>query len=84
MSAKAAFRELLQECKFITHKSYDLVRENTNHLKEIEDILRNDKRYLVLDHMYHERTQMTMYYLEDLNKRGPPPPPTASDSSRRK
>jgi transcription elongation regulator 1 len=84
MSAKSAFRELLQECKFITHKSYETFRENSNHLREIEDILRNDKRYLVLEHMDHERTQTIVYYLEDLNKRGPPPPPTASDASRRK
>lgn len=41
-------------------------------------------RYLVLDHMVQERTQILMAYLEDLHKRGPPPPPTASESTRRK
>lgn len=44
MQAKTALRELLQECKFITHKSCDLIKENANHLKEIQDILKNDKR----------------------------------------
>ncbi|XP_055624534.1 transcription elongation regulator 1 [Toxorhynchites rutilus septentrionalis] len=84
MNAKLSFRELLQECKFITHKGWESYRENTNHLREIEDILRNDKRYLVLNHLHTERTQMILGYLEDLHKRGPPPPPTASESSRRK
>ncbi|XP_001847600.2 transcription elongation regulator 1 [Culex quinquefasciatus] len=84
MNAKLSFRELLHECKFITHKSWDTYRENLNHLREIEDILRNDKRYLVLSHMHAERSQMILGYLEDLHKRGPPPPPTASESSRRK
>lgn len=43
--AKVAFKELLQECKLITYKSFELVKENALHLKEIEDILKNDKRY---------------------------------------
>ncbi|XP_055593491.1 transcription elongation regulator 1 [Uranotaenia lowii] len=84
MNAKLSFRELLQECKFITHKSWDIYRENLNHMREIEDILSKDRRYLVLEHMHPERTQMILGYLEDLHKRGPPPPPTASESSRRK
>ncbi|XP_035912606.1 transcription elongation regulator 1 [Anopheles stephensi] len=83
-SAKLAFRELLQECKFITHKSFELYRENANHLREVEDILRNDRRYLVLHHIAAERTQMVLAHLEELHKRGPPPPPTASESLRRK
>uniref|UniRef100_A0A182NNB3 Transcription elongation regulator 1 n=1 Tax=Anopheles dirus TaxID=7168 RepID=A0A182NNB3_9DIPT len=83
-NAKLAFRELLQECKFITHKSFELYRENANHLREVEDILRNDRRYLVLHHIAHERTQMILAHLEELHKRGPPPPPTASESLRRK
>jgi transcription elongation regulator 1 len=82
--AKTSFKELLLECKLITHKSLDSVKENPNHLKEIEDILKNDKRYLVLDHIKSERTNILTMYLEDLFKRGPPPPPTACESSRRK
>lgn len=42
--AKTAFKELLQECKLITYKSFETVNENSLHLKEIEDILKNDKR----------------------------------------
>ncbi|XP_068153812.1 transcription elongation regulator 1 isoform X1 [Drosophila tropicalis] len=83
LNAKTALRELLQECKFITHKSSDLIKENVNHLKEIQDILKNDKRYLVLDHMEDERDTIVLSFLEELNKRGPPPPPTASESTRR-
>uniref|UniRef100_A0A1B0CG15 Putative transcription elongation regulator 1 isoform x1 rhagoletis zephyria n=1 Tax=Lutzomyia longipalpis TaxID=7200 RepID=A0A1B0CG15_LUTLO len=84
VEAKSSFRELLQECKLITHKSFDTLKDNPNHLREIEEILKNDKRYLVLEHIAHERTQMILHHLEDLNKRGPPPPPTASESTRRK
>ncbi|KAH8414522.1 hypothetical protein KR215_007969 [Drosophila sulfurigaster] len=83
MQAKTALRELLQECKFITHKSTDLIKENANHLKEIQDILKNDKRYLVLDHLDEERSSILLAFLEEMNKRGPPPPPTASESTRR-
>lgn len=42
------------------------------------------RRFLVLEHIATERSQMLMNYLEDLYKRGPPPPPTASESTRRK
>nr|CAH7754146.1 unnamed protein product [Callosobruchus chinensis] len=53
--AKGQFKELLQETKLITHKSLQTLRENQGHMQEIEDILRNDKRYLVLDHIPDER-----------------------------
>lgn len=46
LAAKTALRELLQECKLITHKSSEVVKDNPNHLKEIQDILKNDKRYV--------------------------------------
>lgn len=45
--AKGAFKELLQECKLISHKSLETVKSNALHLKEIEDILKNDKRYVI-------------------------------------
>ncbi|XP_073830880.1 uncharacterized protein [Musca autumnalis] len=83
MAAKVALKELLKECKLITHKSHELVQENPNHLKEILDILKMDKRYLILEHIAEERTTIVVNYLEELHKRGPPPPPTASDASRR-
>jgi len=44
ITAKTQFKELLQETKLITHKSLTLLRENQNHMQEIEDILKNDKR----------------------------------------
>ncbi|KAJ8971738.1 hypothetical protein NQ314_000551 [Rhamnusium bicolor] len=77
------FKELLQETKLITHKSLQNLRENQGHMQEIEDILKNDKRYLVLDHIPQERTQLILNYLEELDRRGPPPPPTASEPNRR-
>lgn len=42
--AKVAFKELLQECKLITYKSFETVKENPAHIKEVEEILKNDKR----------------------------------------
>lgn len=59
------------------------LRENQSHMQEIEEILKNDKRFLVLDHIPEERTQLILNYLEELDRRGPPPPPTASEPSRR-
>lgn len=41
-------------------------------------------RYLILDHMAKDRTQMIFEHLEILHKRGVPAPPTASESLRRK
>ncbi|KAL1115966.1 hypothetical protein AAG570_005461 [Ranatra chinensis] len=83
IAAKTDIRELLQETKLITHKTNALAQENEAHLKEIEDMLEKDKRYLVLSHMPEERTELVKAYLVDLEKRGPPPPPTACDPSRR-
>lgn len=83
ITAKGQFKELLQETKLITHKSLTTLRENQTHMQEIEEILKNDKRYLVLDHIPQERTQLILNYLEELDRRGPPPPPTASEPARR-
>ncbi|KAJ9595282.1 hypothetical protein L9F63_027332 [Diploptera punctata] len=66
--AKADFRELLQETKLINHKSLKLVQENEQHIHEIEEILKKDRRYLVLDYMPEERTKLIVTYLEDLDK----------------
>ena len=73
----------LQETKLINHKSLKVVQENEQHIREIEEILKKDRRYLVLDYMPDERTKLIVTYLEDLDKRGPPPPPTASEPTRR-
>ncbi|XP_044737437.1 transcription elongation regulator 1 [Chrysoperla carnea] len=83
ITAKGEFRELLQETKLITHRSLTTLHENEQHMNEIEEILKNDKRYLVLDCIPEERTQLIVAYLEELDKRGPPPPPTASEPGRR-
>ncbi|XP_077259169.1 transcription elongation regulator 1 isoform X1 [Temnothorax americanus] len=83
VAAKADFRELLQETKLITDKTYKKVQENSSHLAEIEEILRKDRRFLVLEAAAAERTRLLMGYLEELARRGPPPPPTASEPSRR-
>ncbi|XP_043461407.1 transcription elongation regulator 1-like isoform X1 [Leptopilina heterotoma] len=83
VAAKADFRELLQETKLITDKTHKKVQENRAYLLEIEEILRKDKRFLVLEATASERTRLLMGYLEELERRGPPPPPTASEPSRR-
>ncbi|XP_043076684.1 transcription elongation regulator 1 [Puntigrus tetrazona] len=83
ITAKADFRTLLKETKFITYRSRKLIQESDQHLKDVEKILQNDKRYLVLDCVPEERRKLIMFYIEDLDRRGPPPPPTASEPSRR-
>ncbi|XP_069052075.1 transcription elongation regulator 1 isoform X4 [Lepisosteus oculatus] len=83
ITAKADFRTLLKETKFITYRSRKLIQESDQHLKDVEKILQNDKRYLVLDCVPEERRKLIMAYIEDLDRRGPPPPPTASEPTRR-
>ncbi|KAL1461069.1 hypothetical protein WDU94_013000, partial [Cyamophila willieti] len=82
-TARAEFRDLLQETKLISHKSLSMLQENQAYMGEIEEILRNDKRFLSLEHIPEERSQIILTYLEELEKRGPPPPPTASEPNRR-
>ena len=83
MIAKSDFRELLKETKIITHESLKKITDNDQHMKDILEVLRKDKRYLQLDDIAEEREQMIVSHLEELDKRGPPPPPTASEPSRR-
>ncbi|KAM3847129.1 transcription elongation regulator 1 isoform 4-T4 [Vipera latastei] len=83
ITAKADFRTLLKETKFITYRSKKLIQESDQHLKDIEKILQNDKRYLVLDCVPEERRKLIISYVDDLDRRGPPPPPTASEPTRR-
>ncbi|KAG8184519.1 hypothetical protein JTE90_023533 [Oedothorax gibbosus] len=82
VAAKADFRELLKETKIITYKSRKLMEES-EHMQDIEKVLQNDKRYLVLDCIASERKELLMAYIEALDRKGPPPPPTASEPSRR-
>ncbi|XP_020775722.2 transcription elongation regulator 1 [Boleophthalmus pectinirostris] len=83
ITAKADFRTLLKETKFITYRSRKLIQESEQHLKDVEKILQNDKRYDVLQCVPDERRKLIMFYIEDLDRRGPPPPPTASEPTRR-
>ncbi|XP_064181378.1 transcription elongation regulator 1-like isoform X2 [Anguilla rostrata] len=83
ITAKADFRTLLKETKFITYRSRKLMQESDQHLRDVEKVLQNDKRYLVLECVPEERRKLIMSYIEDLDRRGPPPPPTASEPTRR-
>jgi len=83
LRAKDDFKDLLKETKVITYKSRKLLEESDQHFKDIEKVLQNDKRYLVLDCISEERKRMLMAYMSELDKQGPPPPPTASEPSRR-
>ncbi|KAG5853466.1 hypothetical protein ANANG_G00073750 [Anguilla anguilla] len=78
ITAKADFRTLLKETKFITYRSRKLMQESDQHLRDVEKVLQNDKRYLVLECVPEERRKLIMSYIEDLDRRGPPPP-TASE-----
>ncbi|CAI9726451.1 transcription elongation regulator 1-like [Octopus vulgaris] len=81
--AKADFRELLKETKLVTYRSKKMIEENEIHLKDIETILQNDRRYLVLDCIAEDRKKILLSYIDDLDRKGVPPPPTASEPSRR-
>ncbi|XP_041917670.1 transcription elongation regulator 1a isoform X2 [Alosa sapidissima] len=83
VTAKADFRTLLKETKFITYRSRNLLQESDQHLRDLENVLENDRRYLVLDCVPEERHKLLMSYISELERRGPPPPPTASEPTRR-
>lgn len=68
---------------FSYFRSKKLIQESDQHLKDVEKILQNDKRYLVLDCVPEERRKLIVAYVDDLDRRGPPPPPTASEPTRR-
>jgi transcription elongation regulator 1 len=78
------FFHLLQETKMLTHRSFSLCDESEQHLREVVEVLRKDRRYLMLECMPEARLTILTSYLEELHKRGPPPPPTASEPTRRK
>lgn len=82
-TARAEFRQLLQETKSITHESLQRIADSGQHMKDILEVLRKDSRYLRLDSVPEEREQLIVMHLEELDKRGPPPPPTATDPARR-
>ena len=82
--AKQDFKELLMQTKLITYKSFGMIKESPQHLKEIEDLLSKDKSYLVLECASEERKKLLLEYVEQLSNEGPPPPPTATEPVRRK
>lgn len=82
--AKDDFKQLLEETKLITYKTYTAIKETPQHLKEIEDILSKDKSYIVLECAAEERKNMLMEHIEKRFNDGPPPPPTQSEPNRRK
>jgi transcription elongation regulator 1 len=77
------FRELLKETKLLDYKTKSRIEESEQNMKDLVEILKNDKRYLILEPLSKDRKEILMDYIEDLAKRGPPPPPTASEPSRR-
>lgn len=83
VTAKADFRALLKETKFLTYRSRKLCQDSDQHLRDVEKVLENDRRYLVLDCVPEERHKLLMSYISELERRGPPPPPTASEPTRR-
>ncbi|XP_064382447.1 transcription elongation regulator 1-like isoform X2 [Halichondria panicea] len=83
ISAKNDFKSLLKELKLINYKSKEMIDESGRHYTDIVDVLKNDKRYLVLECIADEREKMLKDYIDDLHKKGPPPPPTATHPSER-
>jgi len=83
VQAKADFRELLMESKFISYKTLKSINDSEQVLKDIEATLSKDRRYLILDCIRQERLELLMVHLEELERKGPPPPPTATEPARR-
>lgn len=84
LRAKADFKDLLVQTKLITFKTYTMLKEQASHMKEIEDLICNDKSYTNLNCAPEERKKMLLDYIEMLHSEGPPPPPTATEPIRRK
>lgn len=63
-------KELLMQAKMIGHKSFDLIKENASHMKEIEDFVGKDKSWIVLECAQEERKQILMEYIERLKREG--------------
>lgn len=80
---KASEQQSVIPILFSYFRSKKLIQESDQHLKDVEKILQNDKRYLVLDCVPEERRKLIVAYVDDLDRRGPPPPPTASEPTRR-
>jgi len=81
-AAKGELKALLMETKSITYKTKESLNAGDTSVKDIEEILSNDQRYLSLDFLGDERRELVMRYITDLSDRGAPPPPTASEPTR--
>lgn len=81
--AKGDFRQLLKETHSLTYKTKEQIDESHKHLKDIEETLKKDKRYLILECVPEERNRLLKNYIDELFRTGPPPPPTASAPSNR-
>ena len=79
---KDEFYQLLRETKLITYKTKSNLISNPKCLLEIQDILKNDLRFLNLECVKEERTDVLLEYIDELSQRGTPPPPTASSPNR--
>ncbi|OQV13281.1 Transcription elongation regulator 1 [Hypsibius exemplaris] len=77
------FRDLLKETRHIDFKTKSRIDESEQNMKDIVEILKNDKRFLVLEPLAKARKEILLEYIDDLARRGPPPPPTASEPARR-
>lgn len=60
--AVSDFRELLMQAKMISYKSLGQIKENANHMKEIEDFLTKDKSWIVLDCVPEEEKNINGIY----------------------
>ena len=49
----------------------------------LDNILQNDQRFLVMDCIGEEREDILLDYISDLEVKGPPPPPTATNPLER-
>ena len=79
---KDEFYQLLRETKLITYKTKSNITSNPKFLLEIQEILKKDLRYLNLECVSEERTDVLLEYIDELSQRGAPPPPTASSPNR--
>lgn len=79
-------------------RSKGLIKESDKHMREILDVLKvsqlqssinldnilqNDQRFLVMDCIGEEREDILLDYISDLEVKGPPPPPTATNPLER-
>ncbi|KAI0990082.1 hypothetical protein GJ496_001841 [Pomphorhynchus laevis] len=82
--AKEEFHQLLIETRIVTYKTLSQVQASDQALKDVEEVLSKDKRFLTLECVPEERRKILFDFLYEIECRGPPPPPTATEPCRRK